>query len=134
MSELDNLIDMVENLEMEVQPAKDELADLRKKIERYEASREIYLEQISDMADDAAQSYTTIKEFRDVFEFHPRAAKLMRKRKNFLAVAIDEPYFSDVYGMIRENEKQKGTWTGEDEQLWRDALYRVGVDPDGSKP
>lgn len=30
MSELDKLIDMVENWEMEVQPAKEELVDLRK--------------------------------------------------------------------------------------------------------
>lgn len=67
---------------------------------------------------------------RSALEFHPRAAKLMRKQKNFLVVAIDEPYFADVYNLIRDNEKKKGTWTSEDEQLWRDALLRVGVDPD----
>jgi hypothetical protein len=78
----------------------------------------------------AQDAIDELADLRKALLFHPRAAKLMLKQKNFVAVAIDEPYFADVYGMIRESEKQKGSWTGEDEQLWRDALYRVGVDPD----
>lgn len=45
-----------------------------------------------------------------------RAGKLLKKGKFFLVVAEDEPYFRQVYGMIREHEKQIGRWTEEDEE------------------
>ena len=51
--------------------------------------------------------------------FHPRAAKLAGKRKNFLVVAEDEVYFGVVYGMIRASEMSKGRWTDDDEQLYQ---------------
>ena len=54
-------------------------------------------------------------------EFHPRAVKLMRKRKNFLVVAEDEPYFMQVYRLIRKNEKANGTWSDEDERIYQSA-------------
>lgn len=47
--------------------------------------------------------------------FHPRAWKLMRKQKNFLVVAEDEPYFAQVYDLIRETEQKQDRWTDEDE-------------------
>ena len=43
-----------------------------------------------------------------------RAGKLLVKRKPFIVVANDEPYFEMVYETIRENERIKGTWTPED--------------------
>jgi len=55
---------------------------------------------------------TEIKSFDS---FHPRAMKLMRKRKNFLVIAEDEPYFLDVYREIRKHEQKSGRWTEEDE-------------------
>jgi hypothetical protein len=54
--------------------------------------------------------------------FHPRAWKLMQEKRNFLVVAADEPYFDKVYGLIRTNERIKGTWTDEDERKYRDAI------------
>ena len=54
----------------------------------------------------------TIKEFE---KFHPRAVKLLRKRKPFLVVAEDEPYYLATYEAIRANELLKDTWTEEDE-------------------
>jgi ABC-type siderophore export system fused ATPase/permease subunit len=45
-----------------------------------------------------------------------RAGKLLKKGKFFLVVAEDEPYFRQVYEMIREHEKQIGRWTEEDEE------------------
>lgn len=54
--------------------------------------------------------------------FHPRAMKLMRKQKNFLVVAEDEPYFERVYSTIRENELEKGTWSKEDERRYQESL------------
>ena len=57
--------------------------------------------------------------------FHPRAVKLMRKRKNFLVVAEDEPYFMQVYRLIRKNEKANDTWSGEDEHIYQSAQHLV---------
>jgi hypothetical protein len=57
--------------------------------------------------------------------FHPRAMKLIEKQKNFLVVAIDEPYFRQVYDLIRDNEMNKGTWTIEDENHYIDALAEI---------
>lgn len=58
-------------------------------------------------------------------DFHPRAAKLIAKRKNFLVVAEDEPYFRQVYDLIRDHEMEKGTWTQEDQWHYDDAIYPV---------
>lgn len=58
---------------------------------------------------------------RAALDFHPRAAKLMNKRKSFIVVADDEPYFHEVYSLIREHEIQKGTWTNEDQRIYEDA-------------
>ena len=40
-----------------------------------------------------------------------RAGKLLLKDKPFIVVAIDEPYYPQVYRLIRQSEKRKGTWT-----------------------
>ena len=50
-----------------------------------------------------------------------RAGKLLRKHKPFIVVANDEPYFTDVYLVIRETEKAKGQWTGECERQFQAA-------------
>ena len=64
-------------------------------------------------------------EIDELENFHPRAIKLMRKRKPFLVVACDEPYYLAVYDMIRQWEMAKGTWTKEDESCYiRDAEHR----------
>ena len=34
-----------------------------------------------------------------------RAGKLLRKGKTFIVVAVDEPYFSFVYDLIRKQEQ-----------------------------
>jgi hypothetical protein len=65
-----------------------------------------------------------LQDKRDTLDFHPRAAKLMRKRKNFIVIAEDEPYFVDAYMEIRKHEKAKGTWTDEDEKQYRAAFTR----------
>lgn len=53
-------------------------------------------------------------------KFHPRAMKLMKKRKNFVVVANDEPYFLYVYGFIRNFERTSGTWTEADEERYQE--------------
>lgn len=62
-----------------------------------------------------------LREYDENFEFHPRAAKLMIKRKQFIVIANDEPYYLVAYLMIRENEKARGTWNDEDERVYQAA-------------
>lgn len=62
--------------------------------------------------------------FRDERWFHPRAAKLMQKRKNFIVIAEDETYFEQAYNLIRDGEMTKGTWTSEDENYFNDAIAK----------
>lgn len=52
--------------------------------------------------------------------FHPRAMKLIRKKKPFIVIAIDEPYFVKAYNLIRDYEKQKCTWSEEDEKIYKE--------------
>lgn len=66
---------------------------------------------------------STINSFQLMENFHLRAAKLMRKKKNFLVVAEDEPYFMDVYNLIRNQEIANHTWTSADEHNY-DAAKR----------
>ena len=63
-----------------------------------------------------------IRQYERLLAFHPRAAKLMRKKKNFLVVACDETYFPVVYEMIRYSELHKGRWTKEDQELYDQAM------------
>jgi hypothetical protein len=49
-------------------------------------------------------------------DFHPRAMKLIGKKKPFIVIANDEPYFETAYNLIRDREKLVGRWTDKDEQ------------------
>ena len=53
-----------------------------------------------------------------------RAGKLLLKKKPFIVVADDEPYYMDVYKMIRKHESTKGTWTEHCEVTFRLALEK----------
>ena len=66
-----------------------------------------------------------LREYDDNFDFHPRAAKLMVKRKPFIVVAHDEPYFKEVYTMIKLEELLKGTWTKEDEKKYQNYVSSI---------
>lgn len=59
--------------------------------------------------------YAPIPESYEFEKFHPRAVKLLRKRKTFIVIAVDEPYFIKAFDMIRQYEKRKGTWTKDDD-------------------
>jgi hypothetical protein len=59
-----------------------------------------------------------LAELQQAIDFHPRAWKLMLKRKPFLVVAKDEPYFEEVYLLIRGNEIKNGRWSDEDQQAF----------------
>jgi hypothetical protein len=75
-------------------------------------------------AEDALRAECNIltKSLKVAKEFHPRAMKLIEKKKNFLVVACDEPYYIEIYKMIRQHEKENCTWTDEDERNFIYAL------------
>jgi len=77
---------------------------------------------VSELESECGKVDNELEYYREAGRFHPRALKLMRKRKNFVVVAVDEPYFGAVYWMIRGHEMAKGTWTPDDERLFQAAL------------
>jgi len=60
-------------------------------------------------------------EIEEFESWHPRAVKLFRKKKNFIVIAEDEPYFMKAYAMIRESEIANGRWSEGDEQAYQSA-------------
>lgn len=53
---------------------------------------------------------------------HPRLNKVLDSGKEFLIVTETEPYYLDVYRMIRKQEKKQGSWTQQDEERYVEAL------------
>lgn len=51
-----------------------------------------------------------------------RAKKLLSKGKRFIVVAVDEPYFIQVYRTIRNHERKRGKWSEECERNFRDGM------------
>ena len=49
---------------------------------------------------------------------YPLAYKLIAKKKSFIVVAIDEPYYKDVYEMIRDEEIKQDDWSDQDEEIF----------------
>lgn len=70
---------------------------------------------------EVARLTTALQTASEDAAFHPRAAKLMRKRKNFVVVAEDELYYMSAYENIRFHELQRGRWNDEDERHYQDA-------------
>lgn len=60
-----------------------------------------------------------------------RAGRLLLAGEKFLVVKQDEPYFKEVYSMIKIRESQSGTWTAEDEKQFVEAIvcpYDVAIE------
>lgn len=49
----------------------------------------------------------------------PRLAKVLMSGKYFIVVTHTEPYFREVYDLIRNNEMKNGTWTDECEDIYQ---------------
>ena len=59
---------------------------------------------------------------REILLLSSRAGKLLLKGKPFIVIAVDEPYYMDVYRTIRKHEQEKARWSDEDESKFREAL------------
>ncbi len=55
-----------------------------------------------------------------------RLKKVLRSKKDFLIITETEPYYQNVYFLIRNHERIKGTWSEDDETRFRESLYKVG--------
>ena len=55
---------------------------------------------------------------------NPRLNKVLASGKDFLLVTDTEPYYLDVYRMIRSQERKQGTWTADDEDAYVAALEK----------
>ena len=75
-------------------------------------------------AENLACSFINGLELVAMEKFHPRAVKLLRKRKAFVVVAEDEVYFPAVYAMIREDEISKERWTMDDQWEYEQTLAK----------
>jgi hypothetical protein len=70
---------------------------------------------------------------RDISDIEKtRAGKLLWKKKPFIVIANDEPYYLDVYATIREHEQNKGTWTEECERQYQEAVASSSEDHEES--
>jgi hypothetical protein len=56
---------------------------------------------------------------------YPRTMSVLQKDKPHIIITYTEPYFLKAYGMIRENEEKQGTWTNDDEILYRHTCEMV---------
>lgn len=83
----------------------------------------------ADLAALRAENERLTKAVEEAQAFHPRAMKLIGKKKNFVVVAEDEEYFIFVYALIRRNEKERGTWSDEDEENYADCYRKITGEP-----
>lgn len=113
-----------------------ERTDLDLIVRRHNSGCNIYLDskdhmpRMCDCGADASKEEllglrTKIAFLENTLDFHKRAKKLMVKRKNFVVVACDEPYFKSTYDQIKLEELLKGTWTKEDERIYQEAVSGV---------
>lgn len=97
----------------QTRPREDALTDENRELKERVGSMEVAL---SDALHTDLKLRTRLAEYE---AFHPRAMKLIRKHKNFVVVAEDEPYFLKVYSLIRSHEKEINRWTTEDENRYQ---------------
>ncbi len=63
-----------------------------------------------------------IFQYWDYNQLPARLNKVLEEGKPFLIVVNTEPYYMDVYRMIRKQEKKQRTWTEGDEEAFVEAL------------
>lgn len=93
-------------------------------LKKFRGTEEEQAEFLKALPGDAREDFEQIMNALKALEFHPRAAKLMAKRKNFIVIADDEPYFKQAYDLIRFAEDYNGKWTEEDECKYQEAIAR----------
>jgi hypothetical protein len=107
---------------------KERLDELKECRDKYGDHNLDYGDYIFSNADEEIEILAELQTSRQTLagmnNFHPRAMKLMRKRKNFIVIAEDEPYFRGAYDMIRSHEATLGKWTAGDEIEYHFSIER----------
>jgi len=88
---------------------------------------DVLLQKLENQEEVISQQNETIESLAQEVEYlngllDNRPGKLLKKGKSFVVVAIDEPYFKQVYELIKHHELLKGRWTDEDEHLMTQML------------
>ena len=102
----------------ELEKAKHENERLQKRLESEVNKADIAIEELK----------YKLRVAEEQLKFNARAAKLSSKRKHFIVIAFDEPYFNVAYGLIRNQEKADCRWTEEDEAemtQWLDEWQKI---------
>jgi len=81
----------------------------------------VLLTELSHTKNDLFLSEQTIEHFK---KLHPRAVRLLEIEKHFIVVTWDEPYFEQVYTLIKEHELEKGNWHEDDEKDYQKWVRR----------
>ena len=102
--------------------APDIIAQLRAELDKCVAWHEGDDSPHAQLEQTIVQLRAEIDQYKKFQIFHPRAIKLLEKEKNFLVVAVDEPYYMQVYDLIRKHECETGRWSDEDEITYMNAL------------
>jgi 16S rRNA G966 N2-methylase RsmD len=87
--------------------------------------RELFFDKQDQLLKALQKAISLQEELDNLEKFHSRAMKLLKKRKKFIVIAFDEPYFIEAYSLISEYEKSKGTWTDEDERIYQESVSGV---------
>jgi hypothetical protein len=83
--------------------------------------RELFLDKQNQLLNAMQKALQLQEELNEIEKFHPRAVKLIRKRRNFLVVSEYEPYFMKAYELIRDHEWKMGTWSDDDQRAFETA-------------
>ena len=76
------------------------------------------------MLDQADMQFAALDADSRLLGRHPRAEKLLDRGEPFLVIAEHEPYYLKAYSMIRDQEIKQGTWSEEDERIFKEAWER----------
>ena len=93
---------------------------LEEQIEILKAQNNMLRGEIRRLKESARERFIELEDIKVAMETQSRllsgrAGKLLKKHKRFIVIAHDEPYYKSAYGMIRAEERRKGTWTDGDE-------------------
>lgn len=124
------MYDLALKMEMQLPDGPEKSAGMRKLLEAndcfvrsaldgYQLAEASHTQQMTE------ENLTLKKRIDQMNDFHPHAFKLMFAEKNFVVVAENEPYFPQVYSIIRDQEIAQGhPWNEEDERKYQEAIMR----------
>ena len=78
--------------------------------------------------------YVAPPDYYELKKLFPRAFKLIEKKKEFIVIAVDEPYYKAAYEMIRNEEIKNLRWNNFDEKSFIESCKRNEKELGDRKP